>query len=266
MLEGIIDSTVSNNVRQAIVILVHILNAELEKKQWNGLSDYADLKVSQATGNKLRFNVVRDVNKMFGWAIYNLRLGKIEEKKSAVEGSEKEEKLVKQIEFLSHLRIYAEEAMEQKEYLDKYYDSFMRSSNRGYMTLVSIKYFDFGSQLITKVTETLNQRKLKNNLDATEKGKKLIMNDQDLLNCFLTASQDNVHMESKVDQTTMFKLLVDKVINTRFSEEFWAYKEEYTVRGGKNKLNNLTLRGQLDSYGKRKKKKKDVEDLEQVGK
>ena len=31
LLEGIIDSTVSNDVRQAIVILVHILNAELEK-------------------------------------------------------------------------------------------------------------------------------------------------------------------------------------------------------------------------------------------
>ena len=60
--------------------------------------------------------------------------------------------------------------------------------------------------------------------------------------------------------------MVDKVINARFSEEFRAYKEEYTVRGGKSKLNNLTLRGQLDSYGKRKKKKKDVEDLEQVGK
>ena len=41
-------------------------------------------------------------------------------------------------------------------------------------------------------------------------------------------------MESKVDQTMMFKLLVDKVINARFSEEFRAYKEEYTVRGGKS--------------------------------
>ena len=90
------------------------------------------------------------------------------------------------------------------------------------------------------------------------------MNDQDLLECFLTASQDNVHMKSKVDLTTMFKLLVDKVINARFSEEFRAYKEKYTVRGGKSKLNNLTLRGQLDLYKKKKNKKKSVEDLVKV--
>lgn len=66
---------------------------------------------------------------------------------------------------------------------------------------------------------------------------------------FLKASKDNVHFESMVDQTKIFKLLVEKVVNTWFSEELRAYKEEYT-RLEKNKKNNLTVRCQLDSFAK----------------
>ena len=50
---------------------------------------------------------------------------------------------------------------DQQEYLDKHYDYFMRSANRGYLTLVAIKYFEFGSLLIEKVSEGLTQTKLK---------------------------------------------------------------------------------------------------------
>ena len=35
LLEGLIDNTINNGVRQAIIILVHILNAKLEKN--NGM-------------------------------------------------------------------------------------------------------------------------------------------------------------------------------------------------------------------------------------
>lgn len=47
----------------------------------------------------------------------------------------------------------------------------MRSANRGYMTLVPITYFEFGSLLMVKVAEGLTQKELKNNSDATEIGK-----------------------------------------------------------------------------------------------
>ena len=190
------------------------------------------------------------------WAIFHLRWGFITELDSLVENSKREEMLQPNIDFLSSMRIYAEEAMQQQEYLDKYYDSFMRSANRGYLTLVTIKYFEFGSLLMEKVSEGLTQTKLKNNLGASEKGKKSILNDNEILQSFLKASEDNEHLKSVDDRTKIFKLLVDKVVNARFSEEFRAYKEEYTVRGGKNKEHNLTLRGSLNSLGAKRKKKK----------
>ena len=110
-----------------------------------------------------------------------------------------------------------------------------------------------------KVSEGLTQTKLKDNLGASEKGKKSILNDKEILQSFLKASEDNEHLESVDDWTKIFKLLVDKVVNARFSEEFQAYKEEYTVRGGKNKESNLTLKGSLDSLGTQGKKSEERE-------
>ena len=137
-----------------------------------------------------------------------------------MENSEQEEMLQTNIDFLLSMRIYAEEAMQQQEYLDKYYDSFMRSTNnRPYLTLVTIKYFEFGSLSMEKVSEGPTQTKLKNNLGASEKGKKSILNDKEILTSFLKASEDNEHLESVDDLTTIFKLLVDKVVNAQFSEE-----------------------------------------------
>ena len=132
----------------------------------------------------------------------------------------------------------------------------MGSANRGYLTLVTIKYFEFGSLLMEIISEGLTQTKLKNNLGASEKGKKSILNDKEISQSFLKASEDNEHLKSVDDRTKIFKLLVDKVVNATFSEEFQAYKEEYTVKGGKNKETNLTLRGSLDSLGTKGEKRK----------
>ena len=54
--------------------------------------------------------------------------------------------------------IYAEEAMQQQEYLDKYCNSFIRSANRRYIILVPVKYFEFRSLLMVKVTEGQAQK------------------------------------------------------------------------------------------------------------
>ena len=73
---------------------------------------------------------VRDVNLMFGLAIFHLRLGKIQEKLEQTLANEKTEKLQDEIDFLSKMRMYAEEALLSQSYLDKCYDSFLQSSNR----------------------------------------------------------------------------------------------------------------------------------------
>ena len=71
---------------------------------------------------------------ILGWEIFHLQWGFITKLDSLVENSKQEEMLQTNIDFLSSMRIYAEEAMQQQEYLEKSYDSFMRSANRGYLT------------------------------------------------------------------------------------------------------------------------------------
>jgi len=69
--------------------------------------------------------------------------------------------------------------------LDKCYDSFLRSSNRGFMTLVSEEYFDFGIELMKKVSSSLTVEKLQNDLDVTATAKQSIFfQDNELVRFF----------------------------------------------------------------------------------
>ena len=106
----------------------------MERKQRKGLILCMAETGKEKEGTEKLLHV-RDVNLMFGWAIFHLRLIKIREKIKEHVDNEKTEKLTNEIEFLSNMRIYAEEALLSESYLDKCYDSFLRSSNRGFMTL-----------------------------------------------------------------------------------------------------------------------------------
>ena len=79
-----------------------------------------------------------DVNFMFGWAIFHLRLRKIRQKIDQHADCEKVDKLTNEIDFLSNMRIHAEEVLSSDSCAEKCYNSFLRSSNRGFMTLVSV--------------------------------------------------------------------------------------------------------------------------------
>eukprot|EP00536_Pseudo-nitzschia_multiseries_P006133 jgi/Psemu1/14547/gm1.14547_g len=118
------------------------------------------------------------------------------------------------------MRFYAEEALQSQVYLDKCYDSFLRSSNRGRLTL--------------KVSASVDQEKLGNDPDVTANAKDGILKNDELLEAFLDCSKE----------------LVDKVINARFSsEEIRAYREEHTATGTKYKRMNLTMREDIDVIG-----------------
>eukprot|EP00536_Pseudo-nitzschia_multiseries_P019316 jgi/Psemu1/60050/gm1.60050_g len=106
------------------------------------------------------------------------------------------------------MRIYAKGALQSQTYLEKCYDSFLRSANRGKLTLLNEQYFDFGVQAMKKV-----------DLNMTEHAKKEIMGDQELLDLFLDCSKSNDYLEEDREKQKIFKELLDQVVNARFSEE-----------------------------------------------
>jgi hypothetical protein len=167
-----------------------ILNEEMEKKQRRGLIRMAERRKEEEGGKEKPLHV-RDVNLMFGCAIFHLRLRKTQGKLEQTVANEKTEKLQDEIDFLPKMRMYAEEALLSQSYLDKCYDSFLQSSNRGFMTLVSEEYFDFGVELMKKVSSSITVEKLQNDLDVTAAAKQAILEDNELITKFIECSTGN---------------------------------------------------------------------------
>ena len=137
--------------------------------------------------------------------------------------------------------------MQSKSYVEKYYDIFLRSSNRGFMTLVSEIYFEFGFKSIEKVSLALTQDIMNRDIESVETGKEILIADKELHDNFIEISKNNNFLEKECDITNIYHELLDKVVNSRFSEEYCTYREENTVRGGKAKESNLAFRGELDA-------------------
>eukprot|EP00536_Pseudo-nitzschia_multiseries_P007333 jgi/Psemu1/17706/gm1.17706_g len=162
------------------------------------------------------------------------------------EESENGLQLQKEIDFLSSMRFYAEEALQSQVYLDKCNDSFLRSSNRGRLTLVDEQYFHFGVMLMKKVSASVDQEKLGNDPDVTANAKDDILKNDELLGIFLDCCKGNVYLGKLSEKKKIFAEFVDKMINARFSEEIRAYREEHAARGTKYKGTNLTMREEID--------------------
>ena len=105
LLDGIILGTVNEHERKCIVSLMVILNEEMEKKQRRGLIRMAERRKEEEGGKEKPLHV-RDVNLMFGCAIFHLRLRKTQGKLEQTVANEKTEKLQDEIDFLSKMRMY----------------------------------------------------------------------------------------------------------------------------------------------------------------
>ena len=136
-LVSIENADLNNCERIGVVVLVQILSREFHTRIRQGLATNAE-KLSIHKSNSTPMPV-RDVNQIFGWSIFHTRLGLIEEKRKVFEETPEEIKLTNQINFLSDMRMYASEAILSDDYMKRYYDIFLRSTDRGYMTLVREK-------------------------------------------------------------------------------------------------------------------------------
>eukprot|EP00536_Pseudo-nitzschia_multiseries_P004291 jgi/Psemu1/9647/gm1.9647_g len=227
-MNGVISGTTSDEERRGI--------ASIRK----GLVKYAESKMAKERGKKKHIDL-RDANKILGWAIFHLRLKKIQMINSIEEEeSENGLQLRKEIDFLSSMRFYAEEALQSQVYLDKCYGSFLRSSNRGRLTLVNEQYFHFGVMLMKKVLASVDQQKLDNDPYVTANANDDILKNDELLEVFLDCSKGNVYLgKLSSEQNKIFAELVDKLINASFTTKY--------------KGTNLTMREEIDVIGSRKR-------------
>ena len=150
------------------------------------------------------------------------------------------------------MRFIKKDAIQSEIYIEKCYDSFLRSIDRGRMTLVNLNYFNFWSDVMKMIGTALISDRFKCEHDLANKTKIEVKNDKLLLENFFKVS-DGFNFLNNKEKEQIYSELVDKIINAVFSDKMRSYREEFTVRGSKARENNLVLRQNLDALSSKKK-------------
>ena len=106
------------------------------------------------------------------------------------------------------------------------------------------------------VSSKLTQNDLQNNILASKSAKTEILADDTLFEEFWVISEmyNNSFLKKREEVKQIYKELLEKVINARFSEECRVFRQDHTVRGGTLTQNNLVFRENLDAMSGRKRK------------
>jgi hypothetical protein len=187
---------------------------------------------------------MKEVNRYFGWAVHSLH-AKFDQK---LQEDNEEDNEKKRIEFLEGIRIFHHDAVRNETYMEKCYDDFDVLRNKGWLTLVSPDYFEFGNKLLTKIRSKCNQKKFQELGNACIKmAKQDVLEDVELLTEFFACNnQTDVSNRIKRD---VFRQLVEKTLNARIGREASKYRVENTGRKGKEQ-SDMTLRDSLQQKGK----------------
>ena len=102
------------------------------------------------------------------------------------------------------------------------YDPSLKVYNRGWLTLVNEKQFDFRQKLMEQVSQLLTQNTLTFDKQVIKKRKLSIKEDESLWKCFDQKSEYTKYM--KDDEERIIFALIKKVMNTRLIEEFGKYR------------------------------------------
>ena len=108
-----------------VVTLILVPNDEMIRRERTGLIDFAEEQRKKKGGEALLG--IQDVNKIFGWAIFDLRRIKTKHMHKHEEGRDTRIELQMEIDFLRSMMFYREEAMLDQAYMEKCYDIFMRT-------------------------------------------------------------------------------------------------------------------------------------------
>ena len=147
--------------------------------------------------------------------------------------------------------MYKSEAALSDTYLEKYCDSFMRTNDRGYLTLIREEYFEFGYQLLDIISSTFTSQKLVNTENILEKQKEALLENKGLMKKFLDSSKGNsiINEEGKIK---IFELLVKKVCNVVFEDALKRFRTANTARGTRNAITGLGFRQEIQAQGRKK--------------
>ena len=144
-MNGILPDNIVIDIRMVIVSIVLVLSERLEGKLRSSLINFAESRKRKEGDED---EDVSNVNKMVGWAIFDLRKKKYLSRKKFEEGSEEEIMVYNEIMFSEIMRFKKNDAIKNLEYVGKCYDSVIRSYDRGDLSLANEYYFEIWNKVM----------------------------------------------------------------------------------------------------------------------
>jgi hypothetical protein len=115
----------------------------------------------RALNKKILKPNVRDVNQIFGWAVFSQRKQTITQLYQLSRNECSDDLQHWRLAFLNSMRILHKEAMMLEEYMrDCYDDTLLQLKNKGFLTLVSPQFFQFGKELMKFLANALTQKRI----------------------------------------------------------------------------------------------------------
>ena len=248
-LEGLVSETCPIGDRMGVIALIQILDEAIEQKLWAGMIERAELL--RKNSNKEKPFHYRDVNSIFGWAVFHARKAKMKERFRRNDDEEKYAELTKEIEFLSAMRMYKSEAALSDHYLENCYHDTMRTSDRGHMTLVREEFFEFGYMLMDNLSSSVTEGKLLSKMEVLRLEKEAILNNTPLWEMWKVSSE-KVQCVTEGDRKKMFEYVVKKTVHTKFEDVFKGLRGKLTARGTKQNISGLSFRGEMKGMDRKK--------------
>jgi hypothetical protein len=231
----------------------YCLISRLAQKLLEWLSE--SLTHSRQTGRKVIQNepeigTSKEVNRYLGWAIHSL-LQRYYRKQHEEDTDEDDEDVSnkKIVEFLGGMRIFHHDAINNETYLEDCYDGFDILRNKGWLTLVSLAYFEFGNDLLSQIRKKCNQIKLRElGNSCIQMAKEEVLESIQLKTSFLECPNEII--VSNEIKLKVYRQLVEKTLNARIGRESNKFRVENTGRKGKQQ-SDMTLRDSLRMKGKK---------------
>jgi hypothetical protein len=219
----------------AVCVLAQVLNRRfLLAIRW-GMTKQQEKGADTRTPSSQ--TIINDVQKIVGWAIFSLREGRKKklEKASDVSDGDMVVKIESELDFLAEMRSFHHEIIDNQDYIKNCYPSRLLLENRGFLTLVSPTFFDFGKQLVEFVCTHFTAKRIQTegNTNARKAMNELCIQNKTLEKAFLQSAVA-CRVLTVQEKVKIYEELIAKVAHSRVGEIMRAYRDEKLVKGKKH--------------------------------
>ena len=173
------------------------------------------------------------LNRFVGYGLYKL----IERASKQANGDEGEQSL--ELEFARSLRIFAYEALTIPDYLSNCYDKTQALTNNGFLALLAPPIFDFGTQVMTAVTECISQQGFPTyGNECLSEGKKALQERLPALQKLFDRSTTSEFDIPSARKEEMVQFLVERTANAYYGKELKSFRQLHTGRKGTEHTSN----------------------------